>query len=196
MPSEKPRIQGYLEPELYEHFQRWKAESQIEGDSEALNKLLQQFFNLEPQPIIEEARLREMVQDCVNEWAATWELFLQEALIARIPPKQQFEDTIQVFLEQKLKQPIVEVLELRSKIESFASRLEQLETYQEFKQKKKIAAIGLNQSDLALRLKVNKATLTKNREKPGFTEWTRAKDPQGLGWEYLKSKELFVIVED
>jgi hypothetical protein len=44
---------------------------------------------------------------------------------------------------------------------------------------------GLTQVELAKRLKVDSGTLSKNRFKPSFTDWSRDKDPEGLGWGYL-----------
>jgi hypothetical protein len=43
----------------------------------------------------------------------------------------------------------------------------------------------LTQADLAKRLQVDPATLTKNRSKPNFLEWSEDKDPENIGWNYL-----------
>jgi hypothetical protein len=44
---------------------------------------------------------------------------------------------------------------------------------------------GLTQAELAKRLKVDSGTLSKNRSKSSFIDWSRDKDPEGLGWGYL-----------
>lgn len=44
---------------------------------------------------------------------------------------------------------------------------------------------GLTQAELAKRLKVDSGTLSKNRSKTSFTDWSRDKDPEGLAWSYL-----------
>lgn len=44
---------------------------------------------------------------------------------------------------------------------------------------------GLTQAELAKRLKVDSGTLSKNRSKVSFTDWSRDKDPEGLAWSYL-----------
>lgn len=43
----------------------------------------------------------------------------------------------------------------------------------------------LTQAELSKRLGVDPATLTKNRAKPNFLEWSRGKDPKGMAWSYL-----------
>jgi hypothetical protein len=43
----------------------------------------------------------------------------------------------------------------------------------------------LTQIELAKRLGVDSATLTKNRAKPNFSEWSQSKDPEGMAWSYL-----------
>jgi hypothetical protein len=43
----------------------------------------------------------------------------------------------------------------------------------------------LTQTDLAKRLQVDPATLTKNRSKPNFPEWSEHKDPENVSWNYL-----------
>jgi hypothetical protein len=43
----------------------------------------------------------------------------------------------------------------------------------------------LTQADLAKRLQVDSATLTKNRSKPNFPEWSEDKDPENVRWNYL-----------
>ena len=50
MATDRPRIQGYLDPALHESFVRWKQERGIEKDSEALNQLLAEYFGVDSQP--------------------------------------------------------------------------------------------------------------------------------------------------
>lgn len=52
----------------------------------------------------------------------------------------------------------------------------------------------LSQVELAKRLGVHPATLTKNRSKANFTEWVRAKDPEQLAWEYKPSTERYTVL--
>jgi len=44
---------------------------------------------------------------------------------------------------------------------------------------------SLTQIELAKRLQVDSATLTKNRAKPNFPDWSQSKDPENRAWSYL-----------
>lgn len=51
--------------------------------------------------------------------------------------------------------------------------------------------LTLTGRELAQRLQVHPATLTKNRTKPTFTDWTRDRDPEGKAWQYLLEIERY-----
>lgn len=51
--------------------------------------------------------------------------------------------------------------------------------------------LTLTGKELSQRLKVHPATITKNRTKPTFTDWTRGRDPEGKGWQYLLEVERY-----
>ena len=51
--------------------------------------------------------------------------------------------------------------------------------------------IMLTGKELAQRLKVHPATLTKNRAKESFTDWTQSRDPEGKAWQYLSEVERY-----
>lgn len=69
MATERPKIQGYVLPDLHKRFTQWKDERGIAKDSEALNKLLAEFFgvNYSDSPMIHSAaaisdeRVKEIV---------------------------------------------------------------------------------------------------------------------------------------
>lgn len=50
---------------------------------------------------------------------------------------------------------------------------------------------SLSQAELAKRLKVHPATLSKNRSKANFAKWSRDKDPEQLAWEYVPASEQY-----
>jgi Heavy metal associated domain 2 len=59
----------------------------------------------------------------------------------------------------------------------------------------KEALSSLSTAALAKRLQVASQTLTRNRSKPNFVEWTQAKDPEGVAWHYdLKSKTFYRVI--
>jgi len=54
---------------------------------------------------------------------------------------------------------------------------------------------SLSQGELAKRLNCDSGTLTKNRKKPSFEEWSRSKDPEGKAWRYLPDTQRYALVE-
>ncbi len=53
----------------------------------------------------------------------------------------------------------------------------------------------LTQSELSKRLGCDSGTLTKNRSKPSFKEWSQSKDPEGKAWRYLPDSQRYGLVE-
>jgi hypothetical protein len=52
----------------------------------------------------------------------------------------------------------------------------------------------LTQAELSKRLGVDPATLSKNRAKPNFPEWSQGKDPKGMAWRYLPGAKRYTPV--
>jgi hypothetical protein len=52
----------------------------------------------------------------------------------------------------------------------------------------------LTQKELSERLGVHPATVSKNRSKPSFADWSVKKDPEGLAWKYLSEVERYAPV--
>lgn len=53
----------------------------------------------------------------------------------------------------------------------------------------------LKQGDLARRLDVTSQILTHQRSKPGFTKWSRTRDPEGIAWFYERTTKCFYTLE-
>lgn len=54
---------------------------------------------------------------------------------------------------------------------------------------------SLTQAALAKRLGVSASTLSRKKLSTDLTEWSRTRDPDGLGWAYLLQAQRFVAVE-
>ena len=52
----------------------------------------------------------------------------------------------------------------------------------------------LTQAELSKRLNCDSGTLTKNRQKSSFYEWSRSKDPEGKAWKYLPDTQRYSLV--
>lgn len=53
---------------------------------------------------------------------------------------------------------------------------------------------GLIQSDLAKRLDVTSSTLGRRKSDPDFGEWSQSKDPDGIPWQYIRRRKLFMPI--
>ena len=58
MTNSKSRIEGYIETNIYEHYQQWQKSKGINNDSVALNYILADFFGLEYSPNKDELNKR------------------------------------------------------------------------------------------------------------------------------------------
>lgn len=83
MPSIKPKIQGYVEEEIFQAFQQWKAEEGIEGISDALNELLKRFFGFEKATPAVGGLNKEEIEALIDAKLAaihTWARFAEEKI--------------------------------------------------------------------------------------------------------------------
>jgi hypothetical protein len=53
----------------------------------------------------------------------------------------------------------------------------------------------LNQSDLAKRLEVHSTTISKRKSESDFSIWSQTKDPEGIAWQYVEERKVFVGLE-
>lgn len=54
MGTQRPKVQGYILPELYAKYEAWKRRHGIIKDSQALNEILREFLALQEQGITNE----------------------------------------------------------------------------------------------------------------------------------------------
>ena len=52
---------------------------------------------------------------------------------------------------------------------------------------------GITQAELAQRLRVRESTISRNKNKSIFTQWSKRKDPAFLGWRYSTQSKLFFL---
>jgi chromosome segregation ATPase len=88
-------------------------------------------------------------------------------------------------LRNKLLMKEEEIAHLKEELENLAIALPPTAQDQE----------PLTQGELANRLNCDSGTLTKNRKKPTFEEWSRSKDPEGKAWKYLPDTQRYALVE-
>lgn len=52
---------------------------------------------------------------------------------------------------------------------------------------------GITQAELAQRLRVRESTISRNKKKPNFAQWSQAKDPEFRSWRYSAQSNLFFL---
>jgi hypothetical protein len=65
MPTDKPRIQAYIEPELYEKLKEWQQERGMK-ESPALNQILAEYFGVEAQSSLPTEQIEEMIEQALQ----------------------------------------------------------------------------------------------------------------------------------
>ena len=85
-------------------------------------------------------------------------------------------------LRNKLLMKEEEIARLKEELENLAIALPPTPTTEDQE---------LTQAELAKRLNCDSGTLTKNRKKPTFEEWSRSKDPEGKSWRYLPDTQHY-----
>nr|MCU0552686.1 hypothetical protein [Leptolyngbya sp. Prado105] len=55
--------------------------------------------------------------------------------------------------------------------------------------------LQLRQGELAKRFGVAQQSLTYQRSKPSFTQWSRSQDPEGIAWNFEPVEKYFYPVE-
>lgn len=118
MGTDRPRIQAYVEPELYNYYQGWKQERGIEGDSAALNELLREFFGEKvirseiTSPGLSKEDIEELIaQDC----EAGLEEIKRE-IASKLPTKPEIDAKVDDYLEEKFKELNVFRVEFKNEV--------------------------------------------------------------------------------
>jgi DNA-binding XRE family transcriptional regulator len=51
---------------------------------------------------------------------------------------------------------------------------------------------SLSQAELAKRFGVNESSVSRNKEKENFPEWSRKRDPESIPWKYCEEIKRFI----
>lgn len=213
MTTERPRIQAYLDEELYERFKKWKREHGIKKDSEALNGLLAEYFGVSQFPIPNpQFSMTEEIQEYIEKRGEEWATRIKAELAEKLPSRSEIGDRVAEEINSRIEQQsefwynkLCERLyvaeqrldALRDRVgEQVSQLLDRLDTEEEDLAKDSLVDKPLpgelGNNALARRLGVNGSTVLKNRDKPTFEEWTRGKDPDSITWRYDCEKKLFI----
>jgi hypothetical protein len=84
-------------------------------------------------------------------------------------------------------QPTAAVINTEVKAEAVAATAEE-ETIDR-------AKTTLTQIDLAKRLDTHTSTISRRKNDPDFVDWSRSKDPEGMGWKFVSKSNSFVAID-
>lgn len=237
MPSDKPKIQAYIDSALYQRFEQWKQEREIDKDSSALNQLMAEYFGFHPQSPIPNPSASisaEEIEEKIEAECELWAEKIQQSLAQKLPTLSEIERQIDAVVNQRFNEQSQRWMdELNERFHERIFRLEQRLEHlkikwqsqdEKFQRKpgQPIAVLeksapqsespgnsnsdlpgdlpgdsisdlpSLNCSQLARRLGVNHGTISKNRNKPDFGAWTRARDPDAIAWSYDASRQRYM----
>lgn len=118
MATDRPRIQVYIDPELYKHYQDWKQERGIEKDSAAFNELLKEFFGEKviQSEIANPGYAKEDIEELIAEECQAGLNQIKEEVAAKLPTKQQIDARVDDYLDEKFKELNVFRMEFKTEV--------------------------------------------------------------------------------
>lgn len=168
-------LRGELEAKLPAVVEQHIAEALRVSDRQSNYAFKEQLAQLEQ-------RQTELLQEVGT--VISGEKSLLSSLTAKVMALQIKLDELSLSVHESSKLPS-ELSELPSELSELPSELSELPS-----ELSKLPS-ELSEGELAKRLDVSKATLSRNRAKPGFSEWSQARDPEALPWEYDADLKLY-----
>jgi len=220
MSTERPRVQAYLDPELYEKLKEFQQERGLK-ESAALNQVLREYFGLEalnqflnPSLSMEEV-IEKSVDEKLNKFFNDFNVFRVEFKNeVWLQLKTQFNiwnqelhrvsnEKLQEFSDstfRELNSRLEAVEEICKPIEGLAELSKPMKSVEDELSNKSLSELprALNLTQLARRLGVVKSVISNRKARPDFEEWSRGKDPEGKAWQCRKEGQWikFYPVED
>lgn len=133
---------------------------------------------------LEPPRFLDVGHKAVNNFTQAQEVEQLKAQIAQLEESHKLVDKYRQRVEELTKE-LVEVKNERDQLKP-VDNFNRLETSNQQL---------LTQAELAKRLGCDQGTLTKNRGKTNFGEWSRDKDPDQKAWKYLPDIKRFALVQ-
>lgn len=163
MTTQKPRVAGYVPPDIYDRFKSFKEERGIKGDSQALAIMMAEFFGV-PHQVAQVVDYSSFVtQEQFNEMGSK---------VAEV-----------VAAIQKSNSPNGIISDLPNRLQRIEERLDEIERI-------KSSEATWGTGDLAKRLNMASSSLShwksddpkRGKSPDELLKSTREKDPDGIGW--------------
>jgi hypothetical protein len=176
MGTNNPKVSAYVPQPLKDRLAKFRKDNNDISESQAVTIILAEYFQME-----------QLVEQAVNKTS------VGGVTLARM---EALEQQVQQLLREKLldvglpseplhEVPVVE--EILARTDEITRRLELVESQLTELKVEESQERSVSTGELAKRLQVDSSTVSHRKLKPDFTEWTRGKDPDGIGWIVLKS---------
>lgn len=200
MATKNEKVSAYLPEHINEVFKAYKNDNNLKTDSQAIISIIVQFLSIESSvkttgiTLNEFQNLKFEITDLKQSYER-YNFILSKPisnLLSELPKiVEKFSNFIDEFGSLKDR---LEKLECQNNERPNEQNVSQLNTENLAKTDRE-KAINNNKTvlkvkELAKRLQVHETRVYRHRKTEKFTEWTRQKDPQGIGWLVLESGEF------
>lgn len=195
MSTDKPRIQAYIEPQLYEKLKRFQQERGLK-ESPALNQILAEYFG------VEDSQPTTRIED---ELKKQWDEFNLFRIELKNEVWLQLKKEFAIWNET-LAKAASSIVDFNTRLEALEATVKPIEGLAELSRELPISEPfdkspselpkSLNGSELGRRLGVAKSVISRRKAQPNFYNWTKSKDPEAIAWRYdRKSLQFFPVCQ-
>lgn len=211
MATDRPRVQAYIDPALYEYYEDWKKERGIDKDSPALNQILAEYFGVSSQsPIPNPQSLitTEQIEEMIEEECSSRMQEIKEHIAAKLPTLTELDSKIDGYVQERMTEQSEEwmnqlgerfygriyALEQKVRILENAAKPEISHVFSESASElpSELPHESLTQTELAKRLGCHKSLISRHKGDGKFEAWSRGKDPDAIAWCYDRKNQKFI----
>jgi hypothetical protein len=192
MPTQNRRVATYLPPHIDEPFKAFKSQRDIKGDSEALIAILSEYLQVSQEVAYPSSSNLLQRIEAIEERLGS----LKGELLSELKSNPQ--PVVQPKLDKKESELSSE---LQGKLFIPSNEHLQPETISDsISELKSSLLIPLNGRSLSERFHIHKDSVAKirqsHKESPEyFRDWSKAKDPENIAWEYHEDDKLYHPVQ-
>lgn len=194
MPTQNRRVATYLPSYIDKPFKAFKSQRDIKGDSEALIAILSEYFQVSQEVAYPSSSNLLQRIEAIEEKLGS----LKSELLSELKLElQSQEHKSQGSLQGEL---LIEATESQSQTASlFPDNLQISSPLESESESQQIPL--MTGAALSARLGVHKDTVAKMKSKfidnwAAFRNWSKTKDPDGIGWEFSLTDKLYHPVQD
>lgn len=182
MTTRKPKLQGYIDSNLFDSYQQWKIDHDLKSDSLALNQILSEYLNLPQIPA--KSAARSASTSSVEQRLESLEDQLHN-LISQLSEGNGINNQL-AMLSTSTKAGTRKSAKAPKAAKNTDSETQPKAIKSKKSQVSPTLANGLTQNQLAERLQTTYKTVWKHRQRGNehFAQWTQEQDPEQIAWDY------------